>query len=203
MNNDYTGIHHAAFATRDITRTVHFWRDLLGLRLVYSYGRPGYRQYFFQISGSNRISFFEWPEVEGIPYRRHGEPVKGPLVFDHIAIGVVDVKRLWEIMARLDAAGFPVSDMVDHGAFLSIYSYDPNGIPIEFSCDAEGTNLWDDPVIRDQSAPAWDLGIPEPRPGLWPKADPIAEEDRVIVPGEGKEYFPRSWPVGPDQQQDD
>ncbi|MCG7918095.1 MAG: VOC family protein, partial [Candidatus Thiodiazotropha taylori] len=37
MKTEFTGIHHTAFATHDINLTVKFWRDLLGMRLVYAY----------------------------------------------------------------------------------------------------------------------------------------------------------------------
>lgn len=188
----FTGIHHTAFATNDIEKTVHFWRDLLGMRLVYAYGRTGYRQYFFQVSGNNRISFFEWPEVANVDYRRHGDPVKGPFIFDHISIGVEKIEQLWEIMARLDAAGIPVSDVIDHGCFLSIYSYDPNGIPIEFSSDSINMNTWLDPVMKDQSPHPKELEESFPIAGIWPTPEPIEEEDKVIVPGEGVEHFPKN-----------
>ncbi|MES9887788.1 MAG: VOC family protein, partial [Candidatus Sedimenticola sp. 6PFRAG1] len=115
MKPEFTGIHHTAFATNDIELTVRFWRDLLGMRLVYAYGTPGYRQYFFLISGNNRISFFEWDDVEPVRPRRHGDPVKGPFIFDHISIGVSGKEELWNIMARLDAADFHCSDVIDHG----------------------------------------------------------------------------------------
>ncbi|MBF0428632.1 MAG: VOC family protein [Magnetococcales bacterium] len=189
--NHYTGIHHAAFATNDLTMTVRYWRDLLGLRLVYAYGRPGYRQYFFEIHGGSRVSFFEWPDVEKVTYKRHGEPVKGPFVFDHISIGVDGEEALWEMMARLDGAGFPVSDVIDHGVFYSIYSFDPNGIPVEFSCHVPGYDLNDHPVFQDTVLSDEDgLTLSDPRPGQWPDPIPIPLEERIIVPGEGKEFFP-------------
>ncbi|MEJ1397352.1 MAG: CBS domain-containing protein [Candidatus Sedimenticola sp. (ex Thyasira tokunagai)] len=190
MKPEFTGIHHTAFATNDIEETVRFWRDLIGLRLVYAYGSPGYRQYFFQISGDNRISFFEWEGVEPVSKRRHGDPVKGPFIFDHISIGVADKDVLWEIMARLDAADFFCSDAIDHGCFISIYSYDPNGIPIEFSCDISGLDLFWNPVMQDLAATSEFLTEPNPLPGQWPRPDPVPLEDRMVVPGEGKDNFP-------------
>ncbi|MEO5364974.1 MAG: VOC family protein [Magnetococcus sp. WYHC-3] len=191
----YTGIHHVAFATGDIQATVAFWRDLLGLRLVYAYGKPGYRQYFFEISGNSRVSFFEWPEVQKVPYRHHGTPAKGPFHYDHISIGVNTKQDLWDILARLDSAGFPASDVIDHGCFLSLYSFDPNGIPIEFSCNVPGTNIWWDPLMRDACAlDTPHLCEPDPLPGRWPRAEPIPEDERIIVVGEGKELFPDARP---------
>ena len=79
---NYTGINHLAMATRDLDKTIRFWRDLLGMRLVAGLGRPGYRHYFFEISDTDMIAFFEWPHVESIPEKDHGVPVKGPLAFD-------------------------------------------------------------------------------------------------------------------------
>jgi CBS domain-containing protein/catechol 2,3-dioxygenase-like lactoylglutathione lyase family enzyme len=195
MKPEFSGIHHTAFATNNIESTVRFWRDLVGMRLVYAYGSPGYRQYFFLISGNNRISFFEWEDVEPVSLRRHGDPVKGPFIFDHISIGVSDKDALWEIMARLDSADFHCTDVIDHGCFLSIYSYDPNGIPIEFSCDVPGHDLFWKPVMQDLANTSDFLTEPNPVPGQWPCPDPIPEEDRIVVPGEGKDNFPEAQDV--------
>ncbi len=198
MKPEYTGIHHTAFATNDIERTIRFWRDLIGMRLVYAYGSPGYRQYFFLISGNNRISFFEWDEVEPASLHHHGKPVKGPFIFDHISIGVSDKEALWEIMARLDAADFPSTDVIDHGCFLSIYSYDPNGIPIEFSCDVPGHDLFWNPVMQDLAGASDYLTEPNPVPGQWPRPEPVPEDERIVVPGEGKDNFPEIRETIPD-----
>ncbi|MBF0185433.1 MAG: VOC family protein [Magnetococcales bacterium] len=185
----YQGIHHTAFATADAEATVHFWRDLLGMRLVLISGEPGNRQYFFEVGENSCISFFEWAGVDKIPYKRHGEPVNGPFVFDHIAIGVTDQDALWEVMALLDAGDFPASDVVDHGYCYSLYSYDPNGIPIEFTCNArlaDGLPLLPaaiDPTLWEKVHGA------EPVPYCWPLPDPILPEDRIIVPGAGKELY--------------
>ena len=51
-------------ATGDIDKTIRFWRDLLDMRLVAGIGRQGYRHYFFQISETDLIAFFEWPAVD-------------------------------------------------------------------------------------------------------------------------------------------
>ena len=84
----YNGINHLAMATGDMDKTIRFWRDLLGMRLVAGLGRPGYRHYFFEISENDLIAFFEWAVVEPIEEKDHGRPVKGPFVFDHVSIGV-------------------------------------------------------------------------------------------------------------------
>jgi CBS domain-containing protein len=134
--------------------------------------------------------------------RRHGEPVKGPFAFDHISIGVSDADALWDMMARLDAAEFPCSDVIDHGCFLSIYSYDPNGIPIEFSTDVPGLDLFWNPVMEDKAISSNFLTRPNPIPNQWPIPEPIDQDERVIVPGEGKENFTKEIKVKPSSTKD-
>lgn len=51
----YNGINHLAMATGDMDRTIRFWRDLLGMRLVAGLGKPGYRHYFFEMTDSTFI----------------------------------------------------------------------------------------------------------------------------------------------------
>ena len=46
----FSGVNHLALVTGNMDETVRFWRDLLGMRLIAGLGKPGYRQYFFEIS---------------------------------------------------------------------------------------------------------------------------------------------------------
>jgi catechol 2,3-dioxygenase-like lactoylglutathione lyase family enzyme len=186
----FNGINHLAMATGNMDETIRFWRDLLGMRLVAGLGKPGYRHYFFEISETDLLAFFEWPDLEPVNKKTHGRPVKGPFIFDHVSFGVETQEDLWEISAKLDAAGFSVSDMIDHGFIYSIYSHDPNGIPIEFSCMAEGVDIRNDPQMKDISPSQTAKQGPDCQPGVWPKPDlPIPESDRMIFPGAGSELF--------------
>src|SRR4030042_2110889 len=145
----FNGVNHLAMATGNMDKTIRFWRDLLGMRLVAGLGQPGYRHYFFQISNNDLIAFFEWSGVEPVAKKDHGRPVKGPFVFDHVSFGVDTEDDLWELKDRLEAAGFAVSDMIDHGFINSIYAHDPNGIPIEFSHNVESVDIRANPQMRD------------------------------------------------------
>jgi catechol 2,3-dioxygenase-like lactoylglutathione lyase family enzyme len=84
----YNGVNHLATATGDIDKTIRFWRDLIGMRLVAGLGRPGYRQYFFQISETDLLAFFEWPGLAPVEDKEHGRPVSGPFIFDLVSFGV-------------------------------------------------------------------------------------------------------------------
>jgi len=184
----YSGINHLAMVTGDMTATIRFWRDLLGMRLVAGLGRPGYRHYFFEISVHDMISFFEWPGVQPIPEKDHGVPVKGPAAFDHVAIGVSSDDDLWEIKARLEAAGFWVSEAIDHGFIHSIYSFDPNQIPIEFSAPVASVNLSSHPKMYDRHPLPTALEGPNPVPGRWPAPCEIEADQKIIYPGEGSVF---------------
>ncbi|MDR3569858.1 MAG: VOC family protein [Syntrophobacteraceae bacterium] len=179
------GIHHLAMATRDIETTIRFWRDLLGMRLVGGLGKKGYKLYFFEISHQNYIVFFEWPEVEPVAEKDHGMPASGPMVFDHVSFAVENAQSLCALREALDAAGFWVSDVIDHGIIHSIYSFDPNGIPIEFSASVPGVDLGAFPALVDTSPGPAALEGPEPVAGIWPKARSPVECS--VFPGEGRE----------------
>ena len=183
------GLNHVAFATADLDGTIAYWRDLIGLRLVLGYEERDIRQYFFAISPSMLISFFDWPQVEPVPYKRHGEPVSGPFSFDHVAIGLLDEEAVWQMQDRLVAAGFPVSDVIDHGFLHSIYSYDPNHIPVEFNCMVEGVNLFESPLLVDPHAPPAARQGAEPQADRWPLSDKGLQEERIMTPGEGYSLF--------------
>jgi catechol 2,3-dioxygenase-like lactoylglutathione lyase family enzyme len=182
----YTGINHLAMATRDMDTTIRFWRDLLGLRLVAGLGGPKYRHYFFELSEYDMIAFFEWPDVEKMPEKDHGVPVRGSFIFDHVSLGVESDDDLWELRDKLETAGIWVSEVIDHGFIHSIYTFDPNNIPIEFSAPVAGLDIRKSPKMKDKNPTATSLEGVDPQTGHWPevkKATPL--EDRNIYPGEG------------------
>ncbi len=186
----FNGVNHLAMATGDMDITIRFWRDLLGMRLVAGLGQPGYRQYFFEISETCAIAFFEWPSVKPVEEKEHGKVVSGPFVFDHLSFGVETEDDLWALKDSVDAAGFWVSEVIDHGFIHSIYSFDPNGIPIEFSCNAGDIDIRKTPVITDPGPTEIALEGADQKPDVWPtvvRPTPVAE--RRIYPGEGTRYF--------------
>lgn len=187
MKINYTGINHMAMATSDIDGTIAFWRDLLGMRLVAGLGRPGYRHYFFEISAHDMIAFFEWPDVEPQSEKDHGVPVRGPFAFDHVSFEVLNEEDLWRLKQRLEEADQWVSEVIDHGFIYSIYTFDPNNIPIEFSWPVDTVNLREKPCMADTAPSDLAREGSEPQPGRWP--EPIstaAGPKRVVYPGEGR-----------------
>lgn len=186
----FNGVNHLAMATGDMDTTIRFWRDLLGMRLVAGLGQPGYRHYFFQISDYDLIAFFEWPGVRAVAHKDHGRPVQGPFIFDHVSFGVEREDDLWELKDKLEAAGFHVSDVIDHGFIHSIYSFDPNGIAVEFSHNVEDIDIRRSPAMKDAALSETTQEGAEPQSGRWPEVTkPTPKAQRIVYPGAGSELF--------------
>jgi catechol 2,3-dioxygenase-like lactoylglutathione lyase family enzyme len=186
----FNGVNHLAFATGDMNKTIRYWRDLLGMRLVAGLGRPGFRHYFFELSENDLVAFFEWEGVEPVKEKDHGRPVSGPFVFDHVSFGVDSENELWEIKDRIAAAGFHVSEVVDHGFIHSIYTFDPNGIPLEFSYNVPDIDVRAQPFMKDKEPVENADEGSEPVSGKWPAvSQPTLESDRRVYPGVGSELY--------------
>jgi catechol 2,3-dioxygenase-like lactoylglutathione lyase family enzyme len=187
---NYRCVNHLAFATGSLERTIRFWRDLLGMRLVLTSRWDVSKIYFFEISEGALIGFFEWPGVEPVEEHEHGGPVTGPFAFDHVSIGVSGDDDLYALKDRMNAADVWVSEVTDHGFIHSIYSYDPNGIPIEFSAFVEGVDIGARPVMMDDDPCEAAREGTEPVSGVWPEVtEASTAEDRRVYPGIGLELF--------------
>jgi len=181
-------IHHAAFATSNIEKTIRYWRDLLGFKLVVGLKMGENKQYFFATDEKIVMSFFEWKDVEPVAYRKHGEAVAGPFIFDHIALRMDSYESLCHLQDQLIEAELPVSDIVDHGFIHSIYTYDPNRIPLEFTVLVKDLDLTNTFILRDDKPAAVVLEGANPMPGFWPDPEPY-DGERIIVSGEGSGLF--------------
>lgn len=186
----FNGINHLAMATGDMDKTILFWRDLLGMRLVAGLGGPGYRHFFFEISKNDLIAFFEWPGVKPAEEKEHGRPVKGPFIFDHVSFGVETEDNLYDLMDKLNAADIWVSEVIDHGFIHSIYTFDPNGIPIEFSHNVDGIDIRKEPKMKDSAPSKMAKEGPEPHFDRWPEIKkPTSKNEQKVYPGAGSELF--------------
>lgn len=116
--------------------------------------------------------------------------VSGPFVFDHVSFGVETEDELWTLKDRIDAAGFWVSEVIDHGFIHSIYSFDPNGIPIEFSCNVREIDIRKKPVLTDSEPTETAREGADQNLDAWPAVlRPTPVEERRIYPGEGLRFF--------------
>ena len=187
------GLNHLAFITDDMTKTIRFYRDLLGLELAAGIGHDGYRHYFFRMGGDQaseqgdggQIAFFEYAGAK--PMKRdkfHGSPTSEPRGFDHVALTVESKEALFALKDKLDAAGVEVHGAVDHGTLWSIYFFDPNNIPLEASWDC--LELLATPAIEDDAPLAVAAEGAGLQPGHWPAVTrPTPPEAMTAKPGNG------------------
>jgi catechol 2,3-dioxygenase-like lactoylglutathione lyase family enzyme len=124
------GLHHVAFLSSNVERTVRFYQELLEFPLTDIFENRDYRgsnHFFFDIGNRNLLAFFDFPGLDLGPYAE----VLGGL--HHIAISVEPDK--WQrLKDKLDDAGIPYL----HESGTSIYFADPDGARVELIADRLG-----------------------------------------------------------------
>lgn len=149
------GVNHIAMVCADMSRTVRFYRDVLGMQLVKTLDIPGGGQHFFFDIGNDDCLAFFWfpgaPEPQPGVSSAGGMPGRGNLAsahgsMNHLAFDV-PLDKFEEYRQRLIDEGVDVSDILDHddseltvaasfhpGVFVrSFYFFDPDGILLEFA----------------------------------------------------------------------
>lgn len=139
------GFHHVTMVARDARRTLAFYRDLLGLRLVkqtVNFDVPStYHLYFGNDDGApgTLLTFFEWPDAEQGAWGVGG--------IHHVALGVTDEAAQLKWKRWLTDRGVPVSGPYNRGYFMSIYFADPDGQTLEIATEGPGFAI-DEPADR-------------------------------------------------------
>ena len=141
------GIHHLALNTDDMKMTIDFYTRVLGMPLVHALkvppgvgvgpgnrGNPPFenlRHYFFDAGGDTLVAFFEMPKGAKQPGDRDALAA-----MQHCSFTLTEA-RFTIMIERLESAGVAIIGPVMVGAGThSIYFFDPNGIRLEFSCQA-------------------------------------------------------------------
>lgn len=130
------GLHHITLVSADAQRTLDFYTQVLGLRLVkqtVNFDDPGsYHLYFGDERGSpgSAITFFEWPRAP------KGRPGIGGT--HHFALSVADYDGLLKWKRRLSDLGIAVDGPFDRHYFTSIYFRDPDGAIVEIATIGPG-----------------------------------------------------------------
>ena len=131
-------IHHVAYRCRDAKETVEWYGRMLKMDFqlaiaedrVPSTKEPDpYMHIFLDAGGGNTLAFFELPTRAPM-----GRDENTPAWVQHIAFRVRDRQTLLDYKAHLEAQGVEVLGPTDHGAFHSIYFFDPNGHRLELAC---------------------------------------------------------------------
>ncbi len=154
---EFEGVHHLALVCRDMDRTVDFYTNVLGMRLVKTIKLPGDmgQHFFFDCGGGDCLAFFWFPDApDGVPgvSAPRDRPDRGDLTsaigsMNHVAFNV-SPEKIEEYRDRLIGAGVECTEVANHddsefglsrdlhpGVYVrSVYFQDPDGILLEFAC---------------------------------------------------------------------
>jgi len=131
-----TGLHHVTAICRDLDRTTAFYRDVLGLALVergVNGDDPGTRHFWFgdaHGAPGTLITFLEYPQM--------GEGVVGAGSLHHVAFTVESAEEQVAWRDYLREQGVECSEVMDRGAFRSLYLRDPDGHIVEIATRGPG-----------------------------------------------------------------
>ena len=139
-----TRLHHTAYLSKDLEATRAFYEDIAGLPLVATWSEEDelfgalrvYCHCFFGMPDGSALAFFQFANQSD---QDLFDPPLPPSPFRHIALNV-NAEAQDEIHSRLVKSNWkPESTYVlEHGYCRSLYTEDPNGMLLEFTCDAPG-----------------------------------------------------------------
>lgn len=133
----WQGIHHIALVTPDLDATIHFYREVLGMRLSVVMPATGGRgRHAFLSPGGEGLGlhFFEVPDAE---LRNAWEMIEAlqtsflPGAFQHIAFTLPDEGAALALRERMAAHGVTMTDVNDLGRLRNFLFPDNNGILLE------------------------------------------------------------------------
>ncbi len=133
------GVHHLAFATKDIDSTHRFYTEAMGFELVkveVANMGGGWAKHLFYTTGPKRdqlIAFWDLHDPN-LPDTWSADISRGqglPPGVNHLAFSADDLQDLARRRDRWLSRGHDVAE-IDHDWCVSIYTQDPNGILVEF-----------------------------------------------------------------------
>lgn len=143
-----SGLHHITIVSKNAQRTLDFYTQVLGLRLVkqtVNFDDPGaYHLYFGDRTGrpGTAVTFFEWKNAA------RGAPGIGGT--HHLALQVPDLNGLLRWKRRLSDLGLRVTGPYDRHYFTSIYFNDPDGTILEIATLGPGWTVDEAPDALGQ-----------------------------------------------------
>jgi catechol 2,3-dioxygenase-like lactoylglutathione lyase family enzyme len=155
-----TGINHIVLVCKDMEKSVRFYRDVLGLKLVLTQPTPRIeyeRQYFFELGNGELLSLYqvgnvvdakEEPIVPKMWPATGLAPSMHPQKMDHLAFEVETNDEVEWFWAYLQEQGVTVSKIAErefgkHALCNSFYFYDPDDNPLEIATSVRNDSRWD------------------------------------------------------------
>jgi catechol 2,3-dioxygenase-like lactoylglutathione lyase family enzyme len=130
------GLHHVTAIVADLERTIGFYRDLLGLAVVHdgpSDDDPESRHVWFgapDAAPGTLVSFMQYPELP------QGTVGVGSTHHYAFVVDSAEEQEAWRDYLR--GHGVQCTDVLDRGAFRSLYVRDPDGHIVEIATRGPG-----------------------------------------------------------------
>ena len=149
---DASAVSHIAFCVSDIEKSLSFYRDILGMKVIFDQvqdtttgGLPHVYQHPRQTRRTVHLAFGDSPlhlvMTSHPDDSADGAPIKLDQVgISHYSFGVPDVSALF---SELEANGVPLAAPREawtnsEGRMSSFYVYDPDGILVQFNAGGAG-----------------------------------------------------------------
>jgi glyoxylase I family protein len=124
-----TGIHHVTLLVSDVERSLGFYRNVLGMRLVEQTVNDDDRNarhfIFGDADGRALVTCLEYPDLD------EGKVGRGST--HHFALAVESEAELSAWRQYLTEKGIPTTDVMDRTGTKSIYLRDPDGHILEIA----------------------------------------------------------------------
>jgi catechol 2,3-dioxygenase-like lactoylglutathione lyase family enzyme len=132
------GVHHLAFATKDLAANHRFYTEAMGFELVkveVAHMGKGWAKHLFYTTGSARdqlIAFWDLHDPTLGEWSADISRGQGlPAGVNHLAFSAEGLDDLARRKERWLSKGHDVME-IDHDWCVSVYTTDPNGIMVEF-----------------------------------------------------------------------
>ncbi len=147
-------IGHVHLNVADLERSTAFYRDMLGFQIT-AYGPAVGLPVVFMALGDyhHHLALNTWSSACGASPPEHSR-------LNHFALVYPDECDLARAVRRLFDHGYPIDSAEDHGATVSVYLRDPDGIGIELYYDRPREAWFDtngQPVLKADSFDPRDL----------------------------------------------
>lgn len=129
------GLHHITLLVADVERSLGFYRNVLGMRLVkqtVNDDDPGARHLIFgdeEGRPGTLVTCLEYPDLD--------EGTVGRGSTHHFALAVESEEELAAWRDYLGSRGVAATEVMDRGGFKSIYVRDPDGHIVEIATTGE------------------------------------------------------------------
>jgi catechol 2,3-dioxygenase len=118
---------HGHLMVADLDRSIAFYRDIVGMRVVLLYGEQAAFLSFDDYH--HHLGLNTWESKDGTP------PPKGHTGLYHVAFVFPDRKTLGQAIDRVQKAGYKLTGAADHGVSEAVYLDDPDGNGLELYRD--------------------------------------------------------------------